>query len=78
MCSIRASSSCFFLAASEESPTRFSGMNALRIAVRQFEDDLAKIAQSCAVVSLFTFALLLANAMALWGIYDQIDAWESL
>ena len=64
-CSRRASSSCFFLAASEESPTRFSGMKDLRMAVRQFEEDLAKIAHSCAVVPLFTFALPFANPMAL-------------
>ncbi len=70
MCAMRASSSCFFLAAFEESPTRFSGMNALRSAVRQLADDLAKIAQSWAVVSLFTFALLFANAMAL-----EEEAW---
>ena len=37
----------------------------MRRAVRQLADDLAKIAQSCAVVPLLTFALLLANAMAL-------------
>ena len=65
MCAMRASSSCFFLAAFEESPTRFSGMKDLRRAVRQFEEDLAKIAQSCAVVPGFTFALLFAKAMAL-------------
>ena len=40
-------------------------MKALRMAVRQFADDLAKIAQSWGVVPGFTFALLFANATAL-------------
>ena len=40
-------------------------MNALRITLRQFPDDLAKIAHSCAVVPGLTCALLLANAIAL-------------
>jgi hypothetical protein len=40
-------------------------MNALRMTMRQLGDDLAKMAQSCAVVPLLTTALLFANAMAL-------------
>ena len=42
-------------------------MNALWTAVRQFADDLANIAHSCAVVLGFTCALLLAKAIALCG-----------
>lgn len=50
-------------------------MNALRMTVRQFADDLAKMAQSCAVVPGFTLALLFANAMALQEIVR--NAWSA-
>ena len=65
MWSRRAFSSAAFLTAFDESPTRTSGTNALRITLRQFPDDFAKIAHSCAVVPAFTCALLFANAIAL-------------
>ena len=65
MCARRAFSSAAALVLSAESPTRFSGMNALRMKLRQFPDDLAKIAHSAGVVPLFCPALMFAKMMPL-------------
>ena len=65
MCARRAFSSPAALVLSEESPTRSSGMNALRMTFRQFPEDFAKMAQSAGVVPGFAFALMLADTMLL-------------